>query len=107
MRAGLLRHPVIVQTPTRTPTADGYTDSWGTVASVWASVQPATPERLERFVGATVRTPITHLVTMRYRGDLSAKHRLLFGSRQLYVQGWQNVDERNIELVIACEEKAP
>jgi head-tail adaptor len=61
---------------------------------------------VERSVAATIQTPITHIVDTDYRSDLTAAHRLLFGTRALYVRGLQNVDERNKTLSLACEERA-
>jgi SPP1 family predicted phage head-tail adaptor len=88
-----------------TPT--GFTEDWESFAQgVPASIEPATPALVERVIGVTVTTPITHLVRLRYRSDVSAKHRVLFGSRALYIGGVQNIEERGRELVLACEERA-
>lgn len=102
-----LRHRVALQRPTRTPTTEGFAETWDSYASsVAAAVEPATPSRVERQVAATVQTPISHIVTIRYRSGVLAKDRVLFGTRPLYIMGMQNPEERNRWLVLACEERA-
>lgn len=106
-RAGERRHLVELQSITgRTASGDGYLDTWTTYATVWASVVPATAAAVERLVGDTQQVPITHLVDLDYRDDLSAKHRVLFGTRKLYIRGIQNQDERNWTYSLSCEERA-
>jgi SPP1 family predicted phage head-tail adaptor len=106
-KAGDQRHRVALQAITgRTASGDGYVDTWTTYATVWASVVPATAAAVERLVGETQQVPITHLVDLDYREDLSAKHRILMDSRKLYIRGIQNQDERNWKYTLSCEERA-
>ncbi len=106
MRAGKLRHRVALQSQVRTITTDGYTENWTTYAQVFASIEPATPRSTATFVQATITTPITHVVRLRYTDELLPKHRILHDARPLYIAGMQNVEERNREWILACEEKA-
>jgi SPP1 family predicted phage head-tail adaptor len=106
MRIGSLRHRVTVQNPS-TPTPDGdggFTQTMTDAEIVWAEIRPASAHDLERVVGGTVLSSASHLVRMRYRPAITTKSQLLFGSRVFAVTGVQNVDERNVELVIACQE---
>ena len=105
-RAGHRRHQVALQHTTRATSATGFTDTWATYATVWASVEPAAAARVERLVSNTLTVPVSHLVTIDYRDDVVAKDRVLFGSRALFIQGWQNDEERNKTLTLACEERA-
>lgn len=106
-RAGQRRHSVALQSPTRTPTSTGVTETWATYATVWASVAPVAASQVQRSVSNTIQTPISHLVEIDYRSDVSTTHRVLLGgTRALHIQGWQNVDERNKTLTLACEERA-
>ncbi len=41
---------------------------------------------------------------MRYHPQVTIDTRILFGARQLFVKGVQNVGERNRELRCVCEE---
>lgn len=45
-----------------------------------------------------------HQVTIRYHPQVTADVRLLFGVRELYVRNVVNVDERNNEMRLFCEE---
>lgn len=103
-----MRHRVTLQTPTSTEETGGggYTETWANTASLWANVQPASASATEGVLGAVERAPITHTVSLRYRTDVTMRCRLKFGTRNLYVTGFQNVDERNRELVLSCEERA-
>ena len=105
-RAGQRRHRVALQSMTgRTNAGDGYLETWATYGTVWASVRPATPALVERIVGQTQTTPVTHVVEVDYRSDLLAAHRLLLGTRALYIRGLQNEEERNKTITMACEER--
>jgi len=107
-RSGERRHRVELQSMTaRAASGDGYTETWATYADVWASVVPATASAVERLTGQTHQVPITHLVTLDYRSTLLAKHRVrLKDSRFLYIRGIQNDEERDVTLVLSCEERA-
>lgn len=109
MDVGSLRHLVTLQSPTKTFDTDGgYTEAWAPLSpsQVWASIKPATARDLERAVAGTVQAAASHLVAMRYHSGVTTKTRIIWGTRILAVQGVQNVDERNAELVLACEEVA-
>lgn len=106
-RSGDRRHRVALQAITsRTSSGDGYVDVWTTYATVWAGVRPAPVSGTERAVAQTQQVPITHLVELDYRSDLEARHRVLLGTRPLYIRGIQNEDERNVTLFLSCEERA-
>lgn len=84
MRAGSLRHRVMVQEVTRTPDdSGGFTESWATIATVWAHVRAsAGRESIER--GAVTVTQ-RWVVTMRHRA-MSPQDRLVWGTRVLEVE---------------------
>jgi head-tail adaptor len=115
---GRLNKWAALQAPTRTVNTEGYTDVWTTYATVRASIEPATASSIERQAGATIQTPITHLVEIWHRdsrapedvpgpsGKISVKDRVLFRGRALYIAGMQNPREDNRRLILACEERA-
>lgn len=105
-RAGERRHRVALQSSTRAADGDGYLDTWTTYATVWAAVKPVVASAAERTVANTLQVPITHVVELDYRNDLLPKHRVLLGTRPLYIRGIENQDERNITWVLSCEERA-
>ena len=84
----------------------GYTETFTALSPspVWASIQPADARTMERFFANTVAAVATHLVRLRYHSGVTTKTRLTYGSRYLYVRGIQNVNERNEEQLLACEE---
>lgn len=64
----------------------------------WVAIQPYAPS-------GDVSSAVTHQVTMRYRPDVSQFTVITFGTRHLLVMGPpQNVDERNLELRLLCNE---
>jgi SPP1 family predicted phage head-tail adaptor len=108
MRAGQLRHRVVLQTLAtgETPGDGGYSETWTDTATVWADVQPATAGGSEAVLGVAERSPITHTVRMRYRAAVTPRNRIKLGTRYLYVTGLQNIGEIDRELVLSCEERA-
>lgn len=68
-------------------------------AGSWCSIQPLSPSGDGRTV--------TSLVTMRHHEQVTMDTRLLYGTRELFVKGFQNVDENDVELRLICEEVVP
>jgi len=99
MRAGLRDKLVGLANATRTtPDSDGmYSDL--SPATVWASIEPLTPQNTDRLV--------TSLVTMPYHSGVSVDTRITYGTRELFVKGVQHVSERGVELRLLCEEVLP
>lgn len=108
MRIGELCHRLRVENPTRVADGEGgYSDTWvaASPATVWASIEPASPRAVERQVGATVEAPVSAIITIRYHAGVTTDTRLLDGPRVFMVRGIQNPSERNVSLVLACEEQ--
>lgn len=118
MAIGHLRHLLTLENPgVAVPTSEGYTQAWTalTPAKVSAEIKPATAHDLERRVASTIQSNASHIVTMRYLPGVTTQTRLTkgprnsdgtlpAGSREFSVTGVQNTDERNIELILACQE---
>ena len=103
MRAGTLRQRVIIQAPTMTTNERGaQTPGWADVATVWADVR--TPTGRERSGDQMTVAVLSHLVTMRYRADLTAAHRLKWGERVLALLSTPDPDNRRRLLVCQCQE---
>lgn len=98
MQAGRLRHRVsLSNAPTTSGDADGFFEPC-TPSEAWCAIEPTAP-------GTSDSTRIQgHYVTMRYHPQVTVDTRLLFGTRELFVKGVQNVGERNRELRLYCEE---
>lgn len=103
-RIGQLRDLVTIEQATTTQAADGYP------APTWSTLQADVPaEVLTRSVaeglrGQQVDPTATHLVTVRYRDDVTAEQRLAWGTRTLNVIGTRDADGRRRFLTIDCRE---
>jgi head-tail adaptor len=98
MQAGVLRHRVsLANAPTTSGDADGFFEPCDP-ADVWCAIEPVAPGTSD---GTRVQG---HYVTMRYHPQITVETRLLFGTRELFVKGLQNIGERNRELRLYCEE---
>lgn len=105
MRAGRLRHRVTIETPSGSASAFGeVAQSWSTVATVWAAVEPTSSR--ERVENEQTKTFTTHRIHMRYRSDVSTAERLTFDSRTLNILSVINPNEQNATLEILCTEVA-
>ena len=83
-----------------------YDESYAALspADVWAAIQPPVAHTLERLFANAIVAVATHLVLIRYHSGVNTKTRVTFGSRKLYVRGVQNVEEKNEQMLLACEE---
>lgn len=100
-----LRHPLTIEKESRTPDGrGGTTETWAPVARPFGDVEPLSTR--DRLVAQQVQSEITHVVTIRYRTDLSGKVRVVHQGRYLYVVGApMNVDGRGIWLHLTCAEQ--
>lgn len=107
MRAGKYRHRVNLQTP-----VDGAADGAGgraaptwtnVVANLAAKVVPLTGR--EQFQQQQINPSVNHRVEIRYRSGITSKMRILYGTRELYIDSVIDVEERHREIHLMCEEK--
>ena len=104
MRSGNLRHRIIIQEASEGQNAVGeITRSWSTFATRWASIEPLRGR--EKFEAMQMASNIDHKVNLRYVAGVIPKMRLLFGERILTIQGAINLEERNMELQLMCNEE--
>lgn len=104
MRAGKLRHEIDLEQYSETQ--DGTGDpvkGWTAFASgVWASIDPLTGR--EAFAAAQVLASVTHRVRLRYVAGVNSKMRVKYGSRYFRILEVKDLEERNRELELLCEE---
>jgi SPP1 family predicted phage head-tail adaptor len=75
VQSGDLRHRIELQAQTRTPDGGGgFTTTWSTVATVYASIWPLKGE--ESMEGGRVTAAITHRVRIRFRRGVKASWRI-------------------------------
>lgn len=101
---GEMRKRIELQAPVDTIDAYGQASrSWATYATVYASVVPSSGQ--ENTIAEAMQVQQTHTITIRYRNDVLATHRALFGSRHFNFQFVRNIDERNRWLEITATER--
>jgi SPP1 family predicted phage head-tail adaptor len=107
-----LRERVALQRPTRTTTTDGTLEDWASYrADVAAEILPTALVHTERQVEATVQTPVSHLVTIRYRSEVRAADRVLYRTQAFYILRIRHL-HKDLEHIgthwteMACEERA-
>ena len=106
MRAGQLRRTISIQE--RTDTADGaggFTSAWANItgmSAVPAAIWPLSAR--ESLDSLKLELQVTHKIRIRYRSGITAKNRILFGSRTFNIVSLINNDERNITLDMLATE---
>jgi SPP1 family predicted phage head-tail adaptor len=76
--------------------------TWTTAVTAWAMIQPALGS--EQVVGAADVASVTHSVFIRYRPNIVARMRLLYGARIFEIVSVIDVDERHFWLQLQCSE---
>ncbi len=104
IRAGSLRHEVVLQRPgTRVDDGMGggsVTDA--DLATVWASIEPLTGDEL--FQAGQFDPRVNYRITIRYYAGIHPSDKVKFGTRMFDIHTVANVDERNRMIVLMCEE---
>lgn len=104
MRPGDLRHRLTLQQAVRTDDGGGgASETWQTLAVLWAAVEPAGGSesvRAEKLEGR-----ITHHVTLRWRHGVTPSMRFLFGTRVLEIDSVFDPAEERRWLVCKCVER--
>ena len=102
-------HRVDVLNPSGAPRADDgeYVQDYAATGYAYASIEPATAARLERFTQAGNIATASHVVTMDYRADVTTKTRLMFNGRRFDVLGYGSPRELGVDLVLSCQEVHP
>ncbi|HVL67197.1 MAG TPA: phage head closure protein [Vicinamibacterales bacterium] len=103
-RAGTYRHQITLQTlqASADSMGDGGAESVASSIATRAAVEPLTGR--ERLRGEQTGAVHTHRVRMRYRPGVTVRTRVLFKGRRLDVHEVRNIEERNRELHLMCEE---
>ena len=104
MRAGTLRHSIVIEKKTEAQSTSGYpTETWATLATCRARVSPT--GGFERWQGATPDTGRLHDIEIRYLSTVDTNMRVVFGSRVFYIKELIDPDERRIRIIMKTEEK--
>jgi SPP1 family predicted phage head-tail adaptor len=77
---GELKHRLTLEEPVETPDgAGGVTRSYATVTTLWAAVTPVAARASVE--AASLAATITHRILIRWRDDVTTRHRLRDGAR--------------------------
>ena len=95
---------VVIEEPTEASDHGDVTTTWGTLATVWASVHE-TGSR-EAWRQQQIYGELSHMVRMRARNNVTSKHRIKLGSRVLEILGPPRVVRIDsiVMIEIACRE---
>lgn len=76
--AGKLRHWIELQSPniTQDPETGEQVTHWATYAEVWADIAPSSGR--EFVAAAAEQSEVRGKITIRYRDDVNASHRVLY-----------------------------
>lgn len=100
---GDLRHLVQIQSRSTTQDTIGQeVTAWTTVATPFAKIEPALGQ--ETLAGAAVTAAVTHTLTIRYRTGITARMRVLYGTRVFEIVSVIDVEERHFWLELTCVE---
>lgn len=89
MRAGPLRHKVVIQMPVKTqdPLTGEVTISWSDISEspIWARYEPLSAR--EFVASQSIQSRVTARFTIRYRPGILATMRILFDSMVFNIEG--------------------
>jgi len=85
----------------------GQLETWVTIATVWAAIEPLTGREL--LAAQSVQSEVTHQLVIRWQAIFAnpkaiAAMRVVYGSRIFNITGALNQGERNRELLLLASE---
>ena len=114
MKIGSMRHRITIQRYAATDDdAGGSTLAWSNVSDIYAKIQPSKVQ--ESLFSEQMREVTSHLITIRYRADLTHKDRLFHSvtrngttfTRTFAIKGIKDVENQHRFIQIAAEEGVP
>lgn len=101
--AGELKHRIRIQSRSSADDgAGGNTITFVDLATVWARI---TTQNGREFEEQKKITPeLTHMVRMRFRGDITPDMRVVWGSRMFNILAVYDPDGEQVELLIPAQE---
>ncbi len=87
MQAGKLRYRVSFQEPVKTqnPLTGATVNSWQEIQKLWADVVPLSAR--EFIAAQATQAEITTRITIRFRSDITSKHRIVYGNKIFNIEG--------------------
>ena len=98
-----MNHRLIVQQVTATQDAYGApTNTWSTFANAWGEITPVSG--FERPIANKTESQVTHRIRMHWLARMLPTMRISYDSRTFNIVSLINVDERNREWLLLCQE---
>lgn len=93
-QSGGLRARVAIERELPIAEAGGsYAPNWQTLATLWAQIEPIAGRVVRQ--GERLESRVTHRITLRYRGDITAGMRVVWGSQRFSIQAVINLGAQN------------
>jgi SPP1 family predicted phage head-tail adaptor len=103
---GWLRHRITIEAASETgDEAGGASQTWTTLAAVWARIEPAAAK--EAGIGDHLAAVTAHRITIRWRADVAGGMRAIYRGRIFRITATEDPDESRRYLVLKAEEEAP
>ncbi|HLH36005.1 MAG TPA: head-tail adaptor protein [Alloacidobacterium sp.] len=108
INSGELRHPITIQAPANAVQSGSFgasvtPSSWTVVRSDMASIYTAGGRETSQ--ASQLVSEVSHVVKIRWTSDvLKAGYQIVFGARIFTVLYIENVQERNLVLLLYCKE---
>ena len=103
MRAGLLRHRLTIQIPSKSQNEFGeWIESWNDWATVWGSIEPNLGKRY--FEAKQANSEVQGLIRIRYRTGLLPTMQVKYGDRIFKIISIVHPFEKKQELHILYKE---
>lgn len=105
MQSGRLRSRVTLQTPVATRNEFGEEIvTWTDQAELWADIHPISAR--ERYLNSADQTQAAadHWFGIRWRNDIQATRRIVFGTRIFDIEGSVDPDSKRRRLRLTCRE---
>jgi SPP1 family predicted phage head-tail adaptor len=101
---GDLRDRIVLEQAVETPDgAGGATRTYATVATLWAALVPIAARG--EVDADSLAANVTHRIVMRFRSDMTTRHRLRAGPRIFRIVALRDQDGRGRFLEIDAEER--
>jgi len=103
MKAGQLRHRIVIDKQTQTKNAiDEIILTWSTFCTVWAAIEPATGQTY--YAANQLEAKVDGRVRIRYRDDIEPTMRIKYGDRILNIVSIVHPQENRRELHLMYSE---
>lgn len=101
-RIGSLRQRVTIQALTKTADGiGGWTHVWADIVTVWADLFPLAGREI--YSQGQVQSPVTHKCIIRFRDDVTTKHRISYGGQAYNIRAALNLNARGEWLELHLE----